>query len=166
MERCPLCEVVTGCVDYGYSMTPINVAKKNLPGLKRDTSQAVVETMQTQSDKFSTPGQARMGENTGLGILVHCTSRGRRGTLEPVMRYFVAGAGLGRFRSLIPCACHATDSQHTVNTTVNTSTFPENSQSKRILDSCSPDSSLRLEILKFPHATRVLLENCQEKCSC
>ena len=27
------------------------------PGLKRDTSQAVVETMQTQSDKFSTPGQ-------------------------------------------------------------------------------------------------------------
>ena len=65
-------------------------------------------------------GQARMSENTGLGILVHCTSRGRRGTLEPVMRYFVAGAGLGRFRSLIPCACHATDSQHTVNTTVNT----------------------------------------------
>ena len=58
-----------------------------------------------------------MSENTGLGILVHCTSRGRRGTLEPVMRYFVAGAGLGRFRSLIPCACHATDSQHTVNTT-------------------------------------------------
>ena len=50
-------------------MTPINVAKKNLPGLKRDTSQAVVETMQTQSDKFSTPGQARMSENTGLGIL-------------------------------------------------------------------------------------------------
>ena len=42
------------------------------PGLKRDTSQAVVETMQTQSDKFSTPGQARMSENTGLGILVHC----------------------------------------------------------------------------------------------
>ena len=108
MERCPLCEVVTGCVVYGYSVTPINVAKKNLPGLKRDTSQAVVGTMQTQS------------ENTGLGILVHCTSRGRRGTLEPVMRYFVAGAGLGRFRSLIPCACHATDSQHTVNTTVNT----------------------------------------------
>ena len=98
-------------------MTPINVAKKNLPGLKRDTSQAVVETMQTQSDKFSMPSQARMSENTGLGILVHCTSRGRRGTLEPVMRYFVAGAGLGRFRSLIPCACHATDSQHTVNTT-------------------------------------------------
>ena len=63
-------------------------------------------------------GQARMSENTGLGILAHCTSRGRRGTLEPVMRYFVAGAGLGRFRSLIPCACHATDSQqHTVNTT-------------------------------------------------
>ena len=58
-----------------------------------------------------------MSENTGLGILVHCTSRGRRGTLEPVMRYFVAGAGLGSFRSLIPCACHATDSQHTVNTT-------------------------------------------------
>ena len=65
-------------------------------------------------------GQARMSENMGLGILVRCTSRGRRGTLEPVMRYFVAGAGLGRFRSLIPCACHATDSQHTVNTTVNT----------------------------------------------
>ena len=58
-----------------------------------------------------------MSENMGLGILVRCTSRGRRGTLEPVMRYFVAGAGLGRFRSLIPCACHATDSQHTVNTT-------------------------------------------------
>ena len=38
-------------------MTSINVAKKNLPGLKRDTSQAVVETMQTQSDKFSRPGQ-------------------------------------------------------------------------------------------------------------
>ena len=56
-----------------------------------------------------------MSENTGLGILVHCTSRGRRGTLEPVMRYFVAGAGLGRFRSLIPCACHATDS-HTQST--------------------------------------------------
>ena len=61
-----------------------------------------------------------MSENTGLGILARCTSRGRRGTLEPVMRYFVAGTGLGRFRSLIPCACHATDSQHTVNTTVNT----------------------------------------------
>ena len=57
MERCHLCEVVTGCVDYGYSLTPINVSKKNLPGLKRDTSQAVVETMQTQSDRFSRPGQ-------------------------------------------------------------------------------------------------------------
>ena len=32
VERCPLCEVVTGCVDYGYSMTPINVAKKISPG--------------------------------------------------------------------------------------------------------------------------------------
>ena len=154
-------------------MTPINVAKKNLPGLKRDTSQAVVETMQTQSDKFL-PGQARMSENTGLGILVHCTSRGRRGTLEPVMRYFVAGAGLGRFRSLIPCACHATDSQHTVNTTVNTQSTRQSTRAlflrilsrSAFLDSCSPNSSLRLEILKFPHATRVLLENCQEKCSC
>ena len=218
-----------------------------------------------------------MSENTGLGILVHCTSRGRRGTLEPVMRYFVAGAGLGRFRSLIPCACHATDSQHTVNTTevgntirvgsktavkcATTAVVPDimhvivdqklcaeveqhkldginnfdsghrlvNSlyishnqrvsqlsfqstsfffdlsnddfesfhvravcqddvhgvecytqstrQSTRalflrilsrsaFLDSCSPNSSLRLEILKFPHATRVLLENSQEKCSC
>ena len=39
-------------------MTPINVSQKNLPGLKRDTSQAVVETMQTQSDKFSRPSQS------------------------------------------------------------------------------------------------------------
>ena len=38
-------------------------------GLKRDTGQAVVETMQTQSDKFSRPGQ-RMSENTKLGVLV------------------------------------------------------------------------------------------------
>ena len=30
-------------------------------------------------------------------------------------------------------SCHATDSQLTVNTTVNTSTFPENSQAKRAL---------------------------------
>ena len=119
-------------------------------------------------------GQARMSENTGLGILVHCTSRGRRGTLEPVMRYFVAGAGLGRFRSLIPCACHATDSQHTVNTTVNTQSTRQSTRAlflrilsrSAFLDSCSPNSSLRLEILKFPHATRVLLENSQEKCSC
>ena len=111
-----------------------------------------------------------MSENTGLGILVHCTSRGRRGTLEPVMRYFVAGAGLGRFRSLIPRACHATDSQHTVNTTVNTQStralFLRILSRRAFLDSCSPNSSLRLEILKFPHATRVLLENSQEKCSC
>ena len=111
-----------------------------------------------------------MSENMGLGILVRCTSRGRRGTLEPVMRYFVAGAGLGRFRSLIPCACHATDSQHTVNTTVNTQStralFLRILSRSADLDSCSPNSSLRLEILKFPHATRVLLENSQEKCSC
>ena len=164
MERCPLCEVVTGCVDYGYSMTPINVAKKISPVSRGTLVRPWLRRCRHSQTSFR--GQARMSENTGLGILVHCTSRGRRGTLEPVMRYFVAGAGLGRFRSLIPCACHATDSQHTVNTTVNTSTFPENSQSKRILDSCSPNSSLRLEILKFPHATRVLLENCQEKCSC
>ena len=119
-------------------------------------------------------GQARMSENMGLGILVRCTSRGRRGTLEPVMRYFVAGAGLGRFRSLIPCACHATDSQHTVNTTVNTQSTRQSTRALFLrilsrsadLDSCSPNSSLRLEILKFPHATRVLLENSQEKCSC
>ena len=68
-------------------MTPINVAKKNLPGLKRDTSQAVVETMQTQSDRFShfRPGQNERkygARNFGA----QCTSRGRRGTLEPVMR--------------------------------------------------------------------------------
>ena len=93
-------------------MTPINVAKKNLPGLKRDTSQAVVETMQTQSDKFSRPGQNERKYGARNFGALHW-----RGTLEPVMRYFVAGAGLGRFRSLIPCACHATDSQHTVNTT-------------------------------------------------
>ena len=118
-------------------MTSINVAKKNLPGLKRDTSQAVVETMQTQSDKFSRPGQnERKNGARNFGAL-HW-----RGTLEPVMRYFVAGAGLGRFRSLIPCACLATDSQHdsqhTVNTTVNTSTFPENSQSTRIFGQLQP----------------------------
>ena len=115
-------------------MTPINVAKKNLPGLKRDTSQAVVETMQTQSDKFSRPGQNERKYGARNFGALHW-----RGTLEPVMRYFVAGAGLGRFRSLIPCACsHATDSQHTVNTTVNTSTFPENSQSKRIFGQLQP----------------------------
>ena len=143
-------------------MTPINVAKKNLPGLKRDTSQAVVETMQTQSDKFSRPGQnERKYGARNLGAL-HW-----RGTLEPVMRYFVAGAGLGRFRSLIPCACHATDSQHTVNTTVNTQSTRQSTRAlflrilsrSAFLDSCSPNSSLRWEILKFPHATRVLLEN-------
>ena len=111
-------------------------------------------------------GQARMSENMGLGILVRCTSRGRRGTLEPVMRYFVAGAGLGRFRSLIPCACHATDSQHTVNTQSTRALFLRILSRSADLDSCSPNSSLRLEILKFPHATRVLLENSQEKCSC
>ena len=111
-------------------------------------------------------GQARMSENTGLGILARCTSRGRRGTLEPVMRYFVAGTGLGRFRSLIPCACHATDSQHTVNTTVNTQSTRQSTRALFLrilsrsadLDSCSPNSSLRLGILKFPHATHVLLE--------
>ena len=51
-----LCGVVTGRVDYGYTMMPTNV-RKNLPGLKRDTGQAVVETMQKQSDKYSKPGQ-------------------------------------------------------------------------------------------------------------
>ena len=38
-------------------------------------------------------------------------------------------------------SCHAIDSQLTVNTTVNTSTFPENSQAKR---------ALREETLEFP----------------
>ena len=126
-----------------------------------------------------------MSENTGLGILARwcmtiydevevyypkCTSRGRRGTLEPVMRYFVAGAGLGRLRSLIPCACHATDSQHTVNTqSTRQSTralFLKILNRGADLDSCSPNSSLRMGFLRFPHTTHVLLENSQEKRSC
>ena len=168
MERCPLCEVVAGCVDYGYSMTPINVAKKISPVSRGTLVRPWLRRCRHSQTSFR--GQARMSQNTGLGIWVHCTSRGRRSTLEPVMRYFVAGAGLGRFRSLIPCACHATDSQHTVNTTVNTQStralFLRILSRSAFLDSCSPNSSLRLEILKFPHATRVLLENSQEKCSC
>ena len=95
-------------------------------------------------------GQARMSENTGLGILAHCTSRGRRGTLEPVMRYFVAGAGLGRFRSLIPCACHATDSQHTVNTTVNTQSTRQSTASTLCTD-CR--SKFSVEALYISHNT-------------
>ena len=107
MERRHLCEVVTGCVDYGYSLTPINVSKKISPDSRGTLVRPWLRRCRHSQTGFR--GQARMSENMGLGILVRCTSRGRRGTLEPVMRYFVAGAGLGRFRSLIPCACHATD---------------------------------------------------------
>ena len=136
------------------------------PGLKRDTSQAVVETMQAQSDKFSRPGQNERKYGARNFGALHFTWQAR---------YFGApGAGLGRFRSLIPCACHATDSQHTVNTTVNTQSTRQSTRALFLrilsrsadLDSCSPNSSLRWGILKFPHATHVLLENSQEKCSC
>ena len=93
MERCPLCEVVTGCVDYGYSLTPINVSKKNLPGLKRDTSQAVVETMQTQSDKFSRPGQnERKYGARNFGALVYDNMTKWRWTILNALH--VAGAVL------------------------------------------------------------------------
>ena len=133
MERCHLCGVVTGCVDYGYSMTPINVSKKISP----DSTGTLVRPWlrRCRHSQTSFRGQARVSENTGLGILARCTSRGRRGTLEPVMRYFVAGAGFGRF-----------DSQRTVNTTVNTQSTRQSTRALFLrilsrsadLDSCSP----------------------------
>ena len=85
------------------------------PGLKRDTSQAVVETMQTQSDKFSRPGQNERKYGARNFGALHFTWQAR---------YFGARNAIFRGRrrtwslqALVPCACHATDSQHTVNTT-------------------------------------------------
>ena len=74
-----------------------------------------------------------MSENTELGILVRCAvwqydeveveypeCISRAGAVLGARNTIFRGRRrLGRFRSLIPCACHATGSQNTVNTTVN-----------------------------------------------
>ena len=105
-------------------------------GLKRDTGQAVVETMQTQSDKFSRPGQnERKYEARSFGALVYDNMTKWRWTILNALH--VAGAVL--WSPYCDISLQAQDSVASdrrflapaMQLTVNTSTFPENSQSNR-----------------------------------
>lgn len=63
-------------------------------------------------------------------------------------------------------SCHAIDSQLTVNTTVNTSTFPVNAQSKRTLRDKVCNFHSKTGVGASSVQTSVFPENLQEKCSC
>ena len=66
----------------------------------------------------------------------------------------------------LPCNSHATHTQHTVNTTRNTSTFPVNSQSKVRVVCQNLTFAFKDRILGQPLEIRTFIENLQEKCPC